>query len=526
MQVIIQFLQYIDNQKIQIFTLIIEHIRLTLVAVGAAVAVGVPIGILITYVKPLNKPILGLANLVQAIPSLALLGFAIPFLGIGTTPAVFMVILYSLLPIVKNTSTGLDHINEQIIEAAKGIGLTKFQILYKVQIPLALPVIMAGVRISAVTAVGLMTIAAFVGAGGLGFLVFSGIRTVNNFQILAGAVPAALLALVVDYVAAVVENLVTPVSMQSLAGGMRPIREARRRQILGLSLAAIAVAVFYAKAFPTKIEQRTITVASKDYTEQDLLCHMMADLIEAHTDISVVRKLGLGGSVVAFEALRKGDIDLLADYGGTMYANILKYAPTNDADIVYNTSKKDYKEKYNLEVLDAFAFNNTYTLTVRKDTAKQYGLKTISDLAKVSSGLTLAATLEFLNRPDCLPGLKEAYGLSFGQELGVDSSPRYIALDNKKADVIDAFSTDGLIKKFDLVMLRDDKNFFLPYFAVPVIRGDVLAKYPEIAPLLNSIAPILTPEVMIDLNYQVDVLRKEPADVVRAFLIEQKLIPQ
>jgi len=208
--------EYFLQNKTQIISLLIEHIELTAISVGLAILIGVPLGILISYVKKLNKPILGMTNIIQAIPTMALLGLFIPLLGIGTLPAVTTVVLYSLLPIIKNTYTGISNINPQTIEAAKGIGLTKFQILTKIQIPLALPIIMAGVRISAVTAVGLMTIAAFIGAGGLGYLVFSGIRTVNNNQILAGAIPACLLALVVDFLAGTVEKLVTPISLQEV----------------------------------------------------------------------------------------------------------------------------------------------------------------------------------------------------------------------------------------------------------------------------------------------------------------------
>ena len=206
---------YMMQNSGQVLDLLLEHIRLTAVAVGLAILVGVPLGILISYVKSLNKPILGITNLIQAVPSMALLGFAIPLLGIGTIPAVGVVFLYSLLPIVKNTYIGISQIKPEMIEAAKGIGMTRAQILRRVQIPLTLPVLMAGVRISAVTAVGLMTIAAFIGAGGLGFLVFSGISSVNNGMIMAGAVPACILALVLDWVLAQVEALVTPVSLRS-----------------------------------------------------------------------------------------------------------------------------------------------------------------------------------------------------------------------------------------------------------------------------------------------------------------------
>ena len=200
------FLEYIQSNMDIIITLLIQHLFLSFIAVALAIIIGVPIGILIAYVRKLDKPVLKAASVIQVVPSIALLGFMIPFLGIGTLPAVVMVVLYSLLPIIKNTYIGIQGINPEMIEAAKGIGLKRNQILKKIQIPLALPVIMAGIRVSAVTAVGLMTIAAFVGGGGLGYLVFSGIRTVNNYQILAGAIPACILALLIDYIFALIEK--------------------------------------------------------------------------------------------------------------------------------------------------------------------------------------------------------------------------------------------------------------------------------------------------------------------------------
>lgn len=201
---------YIINNMPLIAQSVVGHIQLTLISILIAIAIGVPLGILISYIKPIKQPVLGFANLVQAIPSIALLGFLVPFLGIGEKPAVFMVVVYSLLPIIKNTTTGLASINKETIEAAEGIGMTRFQVLMKVKLPLALPVIMAGVRISAVTSVGLVTLAAFIGAGGLGYLIYSGIRTVNTMQILSGAIPACLLALLVDAVFSIIEVLATP----------------------------------------------------------------------------------------------------------------------------------------------------------------------------------------------------------------------------------------------------------------------------------------------------------------------------
>lgn len=188
----------------------VQHVQITLFSIFFAILIGIPLGILISYIKPLKKPVLGFANVMQAIPSIALLGFLVPILGIGEKPAIFMVVIYSLLPIIKNTATGLQNINAETLESAKGIGMTPFQILIKVQLPLALPVIMAGIRISAVTSVGLVTIAALIGAGGLGYLIYSGIRTVNTSQILAGAIPACILALLVDWIGGLIEKITTP----------------------------------------------------------------------------------------------------------------------------------------------------------------------------------------------------------------------------------------------------------------------------------------------------------------------------
>ncbi|MBP2071649.1 MULTISPECIES: ABC transporter permease [Thermoanaerobacterium] len=204
------FINFFLSRSNQIGNLTLQHIELTIVAVIAAIVIGVPIGIIITRFKSLSKYIIGLANVVQAIPSLALMGFLIPLFGIGSTPAIVMVFLYSLLPIIKNTFTGITNIDSEILEAGKGMGMTNSQLLRLIELPLSLPVIMAGIRIAAVTAVGLMTIAAFIGAGGLGYMIFTGIQMYNTQMVLAGAIPAAILALLIDFIIEKIEIKVTP----------------------------------------------------------------------------------------------------------------------------------------------------------------------------------------------------------------------------------------------------------------------------------------------------------------------------
>lgn len=513
------FFDYIVENKDQIISLCIEHIELTAIALIIAIIIGVPIGILISYKRNLNKPILGITSVTQAIPSMALLGFMIPFLGIGTAPAIVVVVLYSLLPIIKNTYTGITNISPATIEAATGIGLTKAQILTKIQIPQALPIIMAGVRISSVSAVGLMTMAAFIGGGGLGYLIFSGIRTVNNYQILAGAIPACILALLVDYFFGAIEKLVTPLSLQNEKNNQEKIKKSQRKNKIIVVGTIILIAFLFLNEIDfSKKSDNVIRVGSKDFTEQEILCYMTSHAIENNTAIDVEEECNLGGAQVVFSALTNDNIDLYIDYAGTDYTDILKHKPISDVDKVYKTIKKEMKQKYNVEVLNQMAFNNTYALAVTKDTAEKYNLKTISDLAKVSNNLIIAPTLEFINREDGLSGLEKVYGLTFKDTIGIDGSPRYTALQNNNAQVIDAFTTDGLLKKFNLTVLEDDKNFFPPYYAIPLVRSETLKKYPEIEKVLNALGPYLTDEVMQDLNYQVDELGKSPEKVATDFL--------
>ncbi|GAA0078393.1 glycine betaine ABC transporter substrate-binding protein [Clostridium sp. CTA-5] len=520
------FFNYLMEAKSQIFMLLIEHIKLTVLAVGLAIVIAIPVGICISYVKKLNKPVIAIANVVQAIPSMALLGFAIPFLGIGTTPAIVMVVLYSLLPIIKNTNTGIKNINPQMLEAAKAIGLTRFQILVKVQLPLALPVIMSGVRISAVTAVGLMTMAAFIGGGGLGYLVFSGIRTVNNYQILAGAIPACILALLVDFLFGIIEVLVTPISLQKRSSKniiLKLKKNKNSKKFIGI-IACIILGLFIVNNISLKNNDKIISIGSKDYTEQEILCNILSEAIEANTDISVERKKALGGTQICFSALKTGDLDMYVDYTGTCYGDTLKYPPISDVEKVYNTVKKDYKEKFNIEVLKQMGFNNTYALAVKKETAQKYNLDSITDIAKVGDKLIATTSLEFLNREDGVIGLKKKYNFNFKQEIGIDGTPKYTALMNNESDVVDAFLTDGLLKKYDLKILKDDRNFFPPYYAVPIVRSEVLDKHPEILPIIENIAPLITNEVMSEMNYKVDELREDPNDVAKEFLKENGLI--
>ncbi|MEH7502057.1 glycine betaine ABC transporter substrate-binding protein [Neobacillus drentensis] len=514
------FLNYVSTNYEQIFSLLGQHLYLSVISVLVAVIIGIPLGILISREPKLSKSIIGTTNVIQAVPSLALLGFLIPFVGIGSTPAIIMVVLYSLLPIVKNTYTGLTNIDGDILEAAKGIGLTKSQTMRKVQLPLAFPMIMAGIRISAVTAVGLMTIAAFVGAGGLGYLVFSGVQTVDNYMILAGAIPACILALLIDFIVGKLESSFSYTSKQTTAS-----KAGKTPKKIMISFACILLIIAGAFTVYSKANaEDKIVIGSKNFSEQMILGNMLADLVENKTDIQVERKLNLGGSQVAFSALKNGDIDMYVEYTGTGLVNILKKKPQSDPDAVYDIVRKEFKQKYGFELLKPIGFNNTYALAIREDTAKQFGLKTISDLAKVSTELTMGPTIEFPNRDDGLIGLSKKYNLKFKDVKAIDGGLRYTALANHKSDVIDAFSTDGLLEAFHLKVLEDDKNFFPPYYAVPMIKEETLKEHPELKEVINSLSGKLTDEKMRKLNYKVDSLKQSPAKVAKEFLETEGLL--
>ncbi len=520
------FIRYLQQDYAMIFKLFLEHLQLTFISVFFSILIGVPLGILISYVKKLSQPVLGFSNLVQAIPSMAILGFLIPLLGIGRVPAIVTVVLYSLLPIIKNTYTGINSVDPDILESARGIGLTKLQILFKVELPLSLPIIMAGVRISAVTAVGLITIAALIGAGGLGYLVYSGISSVNTNLILAGAIPASMLALFIDYLFGLIEKLVTPFSLQKSFNQSRSsIKKQRRSNQIKLFIAVTLIGslFLFQTTAPSKKGDK-IVIGGKEYTEQLVLTHLVASLIENKTDLVVVRKPSLGGTQVNFTAMNAGAIDLYVEYTGTIIADMLKMASIKDVDEAYNVSKQELYDRYNLMVLGRSSFNNQYVLALRQDTINEYGLKTISDLIPIADRLSIGAHFEFLNREDGLLGLTKAYGFTFKKSLALNGGQRYLALVNHEIDVTDAFSTDSLIKKFDLVTLEDDRNFFSSYYAVPLVREQMLKDHPEIQQVLDPLMAYLTNEIMLELNYQVDELQRNPRLVADTFLKEHGFI--
>jgi len=504
-----------------------EHLMLTGCSTLAAIVIGMPLGVLLYRIPWLRNPGMGAVGIVQTIPSLAMLAFLLALLQkIGVMPALIALSLYALLPIVRNTLTGLLGVSPEIMEAARGIGMTEFQQLRMVRLPLATPVIVAGIRTAAVVGVGIATLSAFIGAGGLGQFINRGLALSNTRLILLGAVPAAVLALLVDF------------CIGAFAWGLRPERKRDKKRsfrfllrplALGLPLLLIAAAAIsyfmnpslgLHPAGPLGPEKKAIRVGTKNFTEQIILGELMAQLIESRGNLSVERRFNLGGTMICHKALVHGEIDVYPEYTGTALTAILQQPVTADPTEAYRRVAQGYAERFGLKWLRPFGFNNTYAITVSADQAQQKGWHTISDLQGSAHTLRAGFTAEFVERPDGYPGLIRAYGFHFKEVRDLDPSLMYEALANGEVDVICAFATDGRIAAFGLKKLEDDLHFFPPYQAAPVIREAVLRDHPIILDVLSLLAERIDDRTMQRLNFEVDGNKRPPAEVAAAFLIE------
>lgn len=295
--------------------------------------------------------------------------------------------------------------------------------------------------------------------------------------------------------------------------------------IARVSRRALLAALAAAAVLPGACARRpTIRVGSKNFTEELILGEMYAALLE-HAGLAVERRLDLGSTQVAMAALARGDIDLYPEYTGTALLVVLKRPPMADRRAVYELVKSEYAKRFALAWLDAAPMNDTQALATTQALAQARGLHTLSDCARLAPTLRLGAPHEFLERPDGLPGLKRAYGgFEFARVEPVDIGLKYKALETGAVDVVVAFGTDGQIDADHLVVLADDRHFFPPYAVAPVVRTSALAAFPQISPVLNALAPLLTDDAMRHLNYRVDGTHAEPADVAREFLTQSKLV--
>jgi osmoprotectant transport system permease protein len=494
----------------EFFTLLRQHVVLVAVSTLSAIACGVPIGILAARRPRLGAPIVWVANVAQTIPSLAMFGFLLPlpFIGgLGARVAIVVLILYALLPIIRTTAAGVTSVDRVLVEAGTALGMTPGQLLRQVELPLALPSIVAGIRVAAVIGVGTATIAAAVGAGGFGEYIFRGLSMVDSTVILAGAIPSALLALALDGSLTLVER-----ALRS------PGRLGRRRTPAWLTL-VLMVGAGTAFAFQAaRMSGDVIRVGSKNFTEQIILGEIVAQTIEAHSQIRVERRLNLGGTFICHQALRSGDIDVYVEYTGTAHSAVFHQSADTDARRVLDHVTSLYAAA-GITRLEPLGFENTFAMLVRGDTASSLGIRTLSDAGPHAPGWRAGFGYEFLQRQDGYPGLARMYGLRFAAPpTAMDLSLVYRALAERQVDLIAGDATSGLIDAYGFFMLQDDRHYFPPYDAVPVARTVTLAKHPGVRDALARLAGRIRLADMRRMNRAVDAERRDPADVAREFL--------
>jgi osmoprotectant transport system permease protein len=489
-----------------------QHVLLVVSSTLVAIAIGVPVGVAAARRPRLAAPLVWMANVAQTIPSLAMFGFLLPLPlvgGLGARVAITVLILYALLPIIRTTVAGLRSVDPVLVDAGTALGMTPGQLFRRVELPLALPSIVAGIRVATVVGVGTATIAAAVGAGGLGDYIFRGLSMVDPTVILAGAVPAALLALAFDGGLLLVERIV-----RARLGG------ASCRRTLPVALAVTALVAAAAVVVYASLPGATtrIRVGSKNFTEQIILGEILAQRIEARTGLAVERRLNLGGTFICDQAIRTGDIDVYVEYTGTAATAVFHQPVTTDPAEVLDDVRRRYAAA-GVTVLDPLGFENTFAILVRGADAQRLGLRTIGDVAPYAGSWTPGFGHEFLQRQDGYAGLVRAYGLRFGSPpRGMDLSLIYRALADGQVDLIAGDATNGLIDAYGLSMLRDDRRYFPPYDAVPLVRTSTLEAHPAVRAAIDSLAGRIALADMRRMNRAVDEGRRDPAAVAREFL--------
>ena len=472
------------------------HVRVSLAALALGTALSVPLA-LISLRRPAFRAIaLAFSSIVQTIPGLALLALFYPLLlglaaltermlgvsfsALGFLPAVLALALYSLLPVLRNAVTGLTGIDPAIQEAALGVGMTPRQKLWMVELPLALPVIMAGVRTAAVWVIGTATLSTPVGQASLGNYIFAGLQTQNWVLVLFGCVAAALLALVFDQLLALIES------------GLR-LRRRSRVALGGLGVALIVVA----SLLPGwSRPQARYLIGAKTFTEQ----YVLAALIEQRlrdAGLSAARREGLGSSV-ALDALANNGIDVYVDYTGTIWANELHRTDVKPRAEVLAEVGKWLEERRGITLVGGLGFENAYALAMPKKRAEALGVRSIADLERVAPQLTIAGDYEFFSRPEWR-AIRDAYGLAFRAERTMQPEFMYPAAAAGEVDVVSAYTSEGRVAQFDLVILDDPKHAIPPYDAILLLAPRDAGNRP-LTEALRPLVDAVNVDLMRDAN--------------------------
>src|SRR6185369_11426049 len=463
------------------------HVAVSVTALLLGLTISLPLALVATRRPALRNVLLGAASVVQTVPSLALLALFYPLLlgfaalcerlfgagfsALGFLPSVLALTLYSMLPVLRNTITGLNGVDPAINEAAIGVGMTRRQSLTMVELPLALPVIMAGIRTAAIWVIGAATLSTPIGQTSLGNYIFTGLQTQNWMFVLFGCVAAAAFALAVDQLLALMETGLTRRKRTWVAAGG-----------LGLLLLTIAALV------PTLSQPRaTYAIGAKPFAEQ----YVLAALIEQRlreAGLTATTRDGLGSGVI-FNALRSGEIDAYVDYSGTIWTNQMHRSDVKPRAEVLAEMAAWLAREHKIKLLGGLGFENAYALAMPKRRAEALGIRSLADLAGRAQNLSIAGDYEFFGRPEW-DAVRKAYGINFREQRQMQPEFMYAAAAHGEVDVIAGYTSDGRIAELDLAVLDDPRHAIPPYDAVLLIsprRTSDAALLSALKPLIDAI---------------------------------------
>ncbi|HEU4976671.1 MAG TPA: glycine betaine ABC transporter substrate-binding protein [Baekduia sp.] len=528
------------------------HLRVTFEAILIACLLSLPVGLWLGHRGRGQLAASTVANVGRAVPSFAVLVFFSTYIGLNVTNLVFAMVLLALPPIFTNTYVGIRQVDRDVVDAARGMGLTERQLALKVELPLALPLVFAGIRTSVVNVLATATLGPYVGVDTLGVPIINA-NVHGDAGRLGTAILIALLAIAAELIFAALQRAVTPRGLKLPRQTKTPLRRNRSMRSRNvLALLALVLATFGLAACGSngdsdsgsgsapattastgggKVIQRnadnaskpTITVGSKNFTEEFILGEIYAQALEA-AGYKVKKQLNLGSEQIALKALKAGRVDAYPEYTGT--------ALTSFFDVKTEDVPKDPKEAYQ-QVKDDFAklgftaeqptpFTDSNGFAMTQEGAQQAGgVRRLSDLKGKSQDLVLAGPPECAQRLDCKLGLEQVYGLKFKDFKSIDLAKRHEVLKNGQADVSLVFTTDGQIKADNLVLLQDDKNLFPPYNASLIVNSKVADQAgPDFQKTVDAVTSGLTTQVMQELNSRVDLDKETPAKVASEYLHE------
>ena len=505
-----QIIQILSERRSDLGIALLQHIQISLISLLIAMVIAMPLAFWTVKHAKVAEFLLQIASILQTIPSLALLGLLIPLVGIGTVPAVIALIVYALLPIFQNTYLGLTEIDPALEEAADAFGMSRMQKLLKVELPLAMPTIISGIRTALVLIIGTATMAALIGAGGLGSFILLGIDRNNTALIIIGAVCSGALAII-------------------LSALIKWLEHASVKTALGV----LAVSVLFlagSGVYETVVNQKeTITVAGKLGSEPEILINMYKELIEqGDSHVQVTLKPNFGKTTFLFSALKNGKINIYPEFTGTILETFAK-TPVKTTGLsekeTYDKAKELVNKQDKLTLLRPMAYDNTYALAVKASFKQKNHLKKISDLANITNKLKGGMTLEFIDRGDGFKGIKKLYGIDFPVK-SMEPALRYQAIDQNKVNIVDAYSTDSELRQYHLSILKDNKHNFPIYQGAPLMSNDFARRHPQVVRSLNKLAGKITEKQMQEMNYEVNVKNMDPGQVAHHYLVKQHLLKE